>query len=381
MSMPTVPCLGNSGTFTTSGYSAISPFVWRKISLEIPYNLSRGSAVRNGELRDGSSIGESPVIMPWEDSAVYDATAHLRTIFRENPSLELKALNLCSVHNLSLESVLTKGPGPVIWIDNSVHFSNYGDRQTYPLLKAIFAQQSFAIIQDRKGLARVNGKFDRNFFERLLELEAFSRSSIVVPEGLLVPTPHRLFISIILMVVAIVCTALTIKYDNRESFIERIESATFVMGVILLTFPAVVSLFSAEPNLVRNAVRGKCILTKQSQVTKYFKLSRRDYAMLATRIKGSKLVSRDVGCYLTGEERGTHHGDEPVVQCEDLAPFGVICGQSVHYRTNWQTVCISNRLGDNQTHLTTEIPRVRYWCAGVRENTWVGFASLNKTGS
>lgn len=380
MSMLTDPCQGTVGTRTTSVYSATSSFVWRKISLDIPYNLSRGSAVRNGELRDGSSIGDSPVIMPWEDHAVYDATAHLRMIFRENSSLELKAQKLCAIHGLTLETLLTKGPGRVIWMDSSVHFTTYGDRRTYPLLKAIFAQQSFAIIEDRKGLARVNGRFDRDFFERLIELEAISRSSIVVPEGLLVPAPHRLLITIVLTVIAITATVLSVRYDDRANIIERIESGTFVLGVILITFPAIVSLFSTEPNLVRNAVRGKCILTKQSQVTRFFRLSRTDYAMLATRTKGSKLVSRDVGCYLTGDERGTHHGDVPVVKCEDLAPFGVICGQSVHYRTNWQTVCISNRLGDNQTHLTTEIPRVRYWCAGVRHDTWVGFSSLGKEG-
>lgn len=364
-----------SGTYVSLRYSAKSPFVIRKQQIQIPYNLTLGSAIRYGKPRDGSSIGDSPVIMPWEDNAVFDARAFLTAYLERHPDMAAKARLLCSQHHITLETLVETGPGHVIWIDSSVPFRTYGDRSSFPILKALLAKQSFVILQGKKGCGVVNGSFDNNFFDRLLELEAISMSVITLPEGLLVPAPRRLILCLTLVILAIVTTVLAVIFDDRPNFIERFESATFVLALILLTVPAIVSLFSSEPNLMKNTVRGKKILTKQSQVTNYFKLSQRDYAMLATRTKGSKLVSKDIGCFLTGTERGTHFGDVPVVQCEDLAYYGVICGQSVHYRANWQTVRISNRLGANRTHLTNEPPKVKYWCAGVREDTWVGFAA------
>ncbi|CDF38381.1 unnamed protein product [Chondrus crispus] len=369
------------GTFTCIRYSAASPFVIRKVPIHIPYNLTRGSAVRDGEPRDGSSVGDSPVIMPWQDQGVFDARAFLKISFFENPALEVKARLLCLRHNITLESLLGPGPDGVIWMENGIDYRKYGDRSSFPILKALFAKQSFVILENQKGCGVVNGSFDRDFFDRLLELEAISTCVIVLPEGLLVPAPHRLLACLLLLLVAVAATVLTAVYDDRTNFMERFESAFFILALLLLTVPGIFSLFSSEPNLVRNAVRGKMILTKQSQVSNFFGLNRRDYAMLATRTKGSRLVSKDIGCFLTGTERGTHLGDEPVVQCEDLAHFGVICGQSVHYRTNWQSVCISNRLGTNRTHLTTEKAKGKYWCAGVRENTWVGFFKATSSGS
>lgn len=362
-----------SGIFVSHRYSAASRFVFRKIPIKIPYNLLRGSAIRDGKPRDGSSVGDSPVIMSWEDDAVFNARSFLRIYFHEHPTLEQKARLLCLKHNIPLETLLRNGPDDVIRMENGINYRDYGDRTSFPVLKALFAKQSFVILEERKGCGVVNGSFDGDFFDRLLELEAIAASAIVLSEGLLVPAPHRLFASLFLLILAVAMAVTTTIVDDRTNFMERFESAVFVLALMLLTVPGVLSLFSGEPNLVKNAVRGKKILTKQSQVSKFFKLERRDYAMLVTRTKGSKLVSKDIGCFLTGNERGSHLGDVPVVQCEDLAPFGVICGQSVHYRTNWQTVRISNRLGDERTHLTNEEPKVKYWCAGVRKDTWVGY--------
>lgn len=241
-----------------------------------------------------------------------------------------KARLLCAKHDITLDQTAS-------WMDSEIGFRTYGDGHSYPILKALFAKQSFVILQDRKGCGVVNGSFHRDFFDRLLELGTGSNLNVSYRPPRRVtsastPPPH--------------CLSRSVTQFWRSCSTGAILSNGSSRPPLYLpccfNFSCVVSLFSNEPNLVKNAVRGKMVLTKQSQVSDHFGLTRQDYAMLATRTKGSRLVSKDVGCYLTGSERGTQFGDVPVVQCEDLAPFGVVCGQSVHYRTNWQTVCISN---------------------------------------
>lgn len=368
--------LDTEGVYQTRLYSASSPFVWRKAVIEVPFNLCRGSAIRDGKPRDGSSVGDSPVILTEEDDAIFDARRFLLSRFSEDPCLEAKARLLCREKGTDLETLIKQGPAQKILLNTpELGYVAYGDIQTYPILKALFAQQSqsFVILQGKKGCGIVNGTFERDFFDRFLEIEAISRSTITTHEGLLVAAPIRLVLSIMVLVLASAATAVVVICDDRTNVMERIESGTFIFALIILTVPGVLSLLSSEPNLLRNVVRGKKLLTRQSQVTEHFNLTRRDYAMLVARTRGSRLVSADVGCFLTGDERGAHMGDVPVVQCGDLAPFGLICGQSVHYRANWQDVCISNRLGPHRTHLTLEKPKVNYWCAYVRPDTWVGF--------
>lgn len=372
--------LNTDGVYQTWLYSASSPFVWRKSVVEVPFNLRRGSAIRDGKPRDGSSVGDSPVILTEEDGEIFDARSFLLRRFSEDPYLEAKARLLCQEKGTDLETLINHGPPRKLLLNTpELGYTAYGDLQTYPILKALFAQQSFVILQGKKGCGVVNGTFERDFFDRFLEIEAISLSTIATRDGLLVAAPVRLVLSIMVLVLASAVTAAVIIFDDRTNVIEQIESGTFIFALIVLTVPGVISLLSDEPNLLRNVVRGKKLLIRQSQVTEHFNLTRRDYAMLVARTRGSKLVSTDVGCFLTGDERGTHMGDVPVVQCEDLAPFGVICGQSVHYRANWQNVCISNRLGPNRTHLTLEKPKVNYWCAYVRPDTWVGFQRVSYT--
>ncbi|KAI0557838.1 hypothetical protein FGB62_257g014 [Gracilaria domingensis] len=294
--------------------------------------------MRDGTRRDGSFVAGTPVVIPEalvQEYPIFEA--HLRANDKLMSELEsdgvkeFKRRYGISKGGLCIEDWKPSGNYEIVTNDN---WGFYASHELFPYLKAAANGGHFVLRNENEcTIVRPLSPFP-DLYARLARLKTIEHYCVPTEHGVLVAAPWRLLISLLWFLFSL-SVGVAAAVHKQNDWFESMESFFTATTIVAITLPAIVSLLVQEPELVRNAIRGKKTLTSDQQVATWFNLRERDYAAAAISLKGTFLVSEARGCYLSGESNSALSGNGYLVSAGVLQHVGILVGRAV-YRRLWE---------------------------------------------
>ncbi|KAI0565670.1 hypothetical protein FGB62_16g32 [Gracilaria domingensis] len=345
----------------------------------LTWNLQRGSSIRNGIKRDGSFIGGTPVVLPQEVLKNFpNFEQHMKANEEWLQEQEENIKKFKARYNIP--HIPGKGSSVNDWtplekdvVVNNENWEQYGTHELFPYMKAATNRSYFVLRNNREATIVRPIETIPNMYARVARLKALELFCLPTEHGVLVAAPLRFLLSLFWLLLSL-CSGVVAAVHNRSDWVERMESFITVATVVGLTLPAFFSLLMQEPDLVKNAIRGKKTLTTDQQVATWFGFTELDYAAAAICLNGTFLVSEFRGRFLSGKANGALSGGGYLVSAATLQKVGILVGRSIYRRVWDDTNRIVEQVDSFVSHLSSLERKGKYrsWAAGCVETTLVG---------